>query len=422
MKRLLALTVVTALLAFAGCKPKAPDYGAPAVTISPSELTYAEEGGEQSLKLNATVDWILDGYSDQMKQWVTITPVSGAPSKDAQPIKVKVSANKNVERTATINFVSIDRKLKAKLVVSQKPHIPETMSDMTVANVVKTDGYKYQRYQLKGVVKNLTDAEAGVFTLVDNTGSILVNGLGKSEVAFGTEGRKEFASLNVKMRDIVTIIGYRVVVDGKPQMAYSYLVKSDAYTEPDPDKMEVKNFPFSADFKKGLEGFVVNNKVFPYEFDAIWTNSPTEGMVANAYNPANKFATESWLYSPKINMAGAKKPIMVFSHVVNFFKDLEVAKQQTTLLVRKGTEAWKPIPISFSYPDEMGSVVMISEDINLSSYIGSTIQFAFKYVSSGTYDAGKWQILDFTLKENEEPVQGDNSGSTEDYNKPGWNW
>lgn len=422
MRRLLTLTALTAIIAFSGCKPKGPDYGAPTVKITPEELSYTQDGGEQSVSLNATVEWIIDGYTEDMKQWVTITPISGDPSKEAQTISVKVSANKSLERAATIRFVSTDRSLKAKLVISQQPNIPEIM-EMTVDNVLKNNNnYKYQRYKLSGVVKNLKDKETGIFNLVDKTGSITVNGLGKNEVPFGTEGRKEFASLNVNERDEVTIVGYRVVIDGKAQMAYSYLVSSIPYSEPDPDKVEVKKFPFSANFKNGMEGFVVNNKVFPLAFDAIWTNSANEGMVANAYNAANKYATESWLYSPKINMTGAKKPILVFNQVVNFFEDLDVSKEQTGLWVRKGNEAWKQIPITFSYPDDLGSVVMPSEEINLSEYIGATIQFAFKYISTEAYDAGKWQIIDFNVKENEEQAQGDNSGGTEDYNKPGWNW
>lgn len=418
--RKLLFTAACAFLALAGCKEKGPDYGAPSVQLAEKELSFSQEGGEKNLSLKATVSWKLDGYTSEIKKWVTINPLEGEPSKEAQTISVKVSANQNVERSASLTFVSVDGSLKEKLLISQSPYLPEIV-DITVANFIKKTAYKYDRFRLTGTVKNIKDDQEGVFDLVDATGSVLVNGLGKNEVPYGTEGRKEFASLGVKARDIVTVVGYSVKAEGKTVLAYAFLEKKEDYKEPDPDEVETKAFPFSADFKQGLNGFVVNNKVFPLVFDAIWTNSPLEGMVANAYKE-QRYETESWLYSPKIDMKGAKKPILVFNHSVNFFANLDIAQEQTSLWIRKEGGEWKKISISFSYPEELGSAIMKSEDINLSAYIGGKIQFAFKYMSGLGHDAGKWQLLDVSVKENEEPEQGDNSGSTEDYNKPGWNW
>jgi hypothetical protein len=258
--------------------------------------------------------------------------------------------------------------------------------------------------------------------LVDATGSVPVLGLTSKEVAYGTS-TSDFGSLGVNERDTVTIIGYQVVSDGKRQVKYAYLVKKSTYSEPDPDKVTTVQFPFAADFTKGTNGFIVNNKVFPYAFDAIWTNSASGGMTANGFkDDNNKYATESWLYSPMIDLSGAKAPIIVFDHIVNFFASIDVPKDQTSLWIRKKGGEWKQLAISFSYPDELGSSVMTSEDISLTDYTGSTVQIAFRYVSDATREAGKWQVLNVNVKENEVPVQGDNSDGTEDYDKPGWDW
>lgn len=420
MRKFLSLTAAFALLVFAGCKEKEPDYGPPVVKLTPSELNFSQEGGERSVSLNATVSWKLEGYTADIKNWVTISPLEGGPSKDLLTVSVKVSANQNVERSASVAFISADGNLKESLLISQSPFMPEIV-DITVANFIKKDAYKYDRFRLVGKVKNIKDNQTGIFDLVDATGSVLVNGLWKNEVPYGTEGPTEFASLGVEARDLVTVAGYRVMSEGKPVLAYAFLEKKETYTEPDPDNVETKSFPFSSDFKQGLNGFVVNNKVFPLVFDEIWSHSPLEGMVANAYKD-DRYETESWLYSPKIDMTGAKKPILVFNHSVNFFASLDIAQEQTSLWIRKEGEEWKKTPISFSYPEELGSSAMSSEDINLSAYIGNKIQFAFRYISDLGHDAGKWQILDVSVKENEEQEQGDNSGSTEDYNKPGWKW
>lgn len=418
--RKLLFTAAFAFLALAGCKEKGPDYGTPSVKLSEKEIAFSADGGEKNLSLKATVSWKLEGYTSEIKKWVAINPLEGGPSKEAQTISVKVSANQNLERSASLTFVSVDGSLKDGLLISQSPFMPE-ITDITAANFLKKDAYKYERFRLAGTVKNIKDAQDGVFDLVDATGYVLVNGLGQSEAPYGTENRNEFASLGIKARDRVTIVGYSVKADGKNVLSYAFLEKKEAYTEPDPDMVETKAFPFSGDFKKGLNGFVVNNKVFPLVFDFIWSHSPLEGMVANAYKE-QRYETESWLYSPKIDMTGAKKPVLVFNHSVNFFASMDIAQEQTSLWIRKEGGEWKKVTISFSYPEELGSTVMTSEDINLSSYIGSKIQFAFKYVSDLGHDAGKWQLLDVSIKENEDPEQGDNSGSTEDYNKPGWNW
>ena len=112
----------------------------------------------------------------------------------------------------------------------------------------------------------------------------------------------------------------------------------------------------------------------------------------------------------------------MFTHIVGrTFASLEVAKEQTSVWVKKDDGEWTQLVVTFSYPDELGEET-VSEEIKLDSYIGSVVQFAFKYVSDEKLSAGIWQILKVEVKKNEEPTQPDNSTGTEDYDKPGWNW
>ena len=415
MTTLAAAAIVT--LAAVACGKKDTVKATPSVKASPSTLTYAVSGGSNAVQMTSNGDWTLDGYTSDVQKWLTVTPSSGNSSDAAQVITFTAAANTGLERTATITFKQVEGTAKATVAVSQAAYYPPVSTSTASAVSKLTDVYKYQSYQLTGVVKNLKND--GTFDLVDETGTIVVNGLSASEVAYGTAGG---ALANVKERDTVTIIGYVVNVSGKNQVSYAYLVKVVTYSEPSADAAETVNFPYSATFTKGADKFFVNNKVFPYAFDALWTNSTAEGWTANAYNASQKYATESWLISPMINMTGAKAPVLVFNHIVQFFQNIDVAKDQTSLWVRKKGGSWTKLAISFSYPDDLGSSVMTSENINLKDYIGATIQFAFKYVSDETNEAGKWQIIDFNVKEDEEPAQGDNTDGAEDYNKPGWDW
>ena len=338
--------------------------------------------------------------------------MAGDPSKELQPVKVTVSKNEDVERTATVTFKQTDGALTAKLTINQEAYIPEVQT-IDVSSMSKLANiYKYQRFQLTGVVKSLKSD--GSFNLVDGTGSVQVAGLSASEVAYGTQGGKLD---NVKERGTVTIIGY--YEGGK--FVYAYLVKYEEYSEPSPDTAATKAFPYTADYKTAENGVVVNNAIFPYAFDALWSWSASTGWRASGYKNAD-YTTEATLYTEKIDLKNAEKPILVFDHIVRDFAGIELAKEQTSLWVRKDGGSWNQIAITFSYPDELGSEVMTSEEIKLDSYIGSVIQIAFKYVSDESKKAGTWQILKVEVKKSEESTQPDNSSGTEDYDKPGWDW
>ena len=398
---------VLATFAFTACE-KDPDYGDPAVNVNPGELNFKVDGGSETVNLTATVEWTVENSAS----WVKVEPMTGDPSKELQPVKVTVSKNEDVERTATVTFKEVDGTLTAKLTVNQEAYVPEvkTVDAATLAKMANI--YKYQAFQLTGVVKSLKSD--GSFNLVDNTGTLPVAGLSASEVAYGTQGGKLD---NVKERDTITVIGY--YEGGK--LVYAYLVKVEEYSEPSPDTAETKSFPYTADYKTAENGVIVNNAIFPLAFDALWSWNSTTGWRASGYKNAD-YTTEATLYTEKIDLKNAEKPILVFNHVVRDFASIEVAKEQTSVLIRKDGGDWTPASITFSYPEELGSEEMTSEEIKLDSYIGSVIQIAFKYVSDESKKAGTWQILKVEVKKSEEPAQPDNSTGTEDYDKPGWDW
>lgn len=406
---LLTLTAaVLAIFAFSSCK-KDPGYGDPAVKVNPGELNFKVDGGSETVNLTATVEWTVENSAS----WVKVEPMAGDPSKELQPVKVTVSKNEDVERTATVTFKQTDGALTAKLTINQEAYIPEVQT-IDVSSMSKLANiYKYQRFQLTGVVKSLKSD--GSFNLVDGTGSVQVAGLCASEVAYGTQGGKLD---NVKERGTVTIIGY--YEGGK--FVYAYLVKYEEYSEPSPDTAATKAFPYTADYKTAENGVIVNNQIFPLAFDALWSWSASTGWQASGNKNDVDYTTEATLYTEKVDLKNAEKPILVFEHMVGrTFADMDVAKEQTSVWVRKEGGEWNKLAITFSYPDELGEQT-VSEDIKLDAYIGSVVQFAFKYTSEEGKSAGIWQILKIEVKKNEEPTQPDNSTGTEDYDKPGWDW
>lgn len=406
---LLTLTAAAlATFALVSCGEKGPDYGDPAVKVNPGELNFKAEGGSETVSLTATVEWA----ATPSDSWVEVVPINGDPSADLQSVKVTVKANEDVERQATVTFKEVDGTLTAKLTINQEAYVPEVKTVDAASLTKMTNIYKYQRFQLTGTVKSLKSD--GSFNLIDNTGLVSVAGLSAAEVAYGTQGGKLD---NVKERDTVTVIGY---FEGS-KLVYAYLVAVEGYSEPDPNTVATKSFPYTADYKSAENGVIVNNQTFPLAFDAIWSWSANTGWQASGYKNAD-YTTESTLYTEKVDLKNAEKPILVFDHIVGkTFANLDVAKEQTSVWVRKEGGEWNKLVITFSYPDELGEQTT-SEDIKLDEYIGSVVQFAFKYTSDESKSAGIWQILKVEVKKNEEPTQPDNSTGTEDYDKPGWDW
>ena len=109
------------LAVLAGCQ-KPVDFGPEEVTINIPSGTVIDvpvEGTEFTVSLKATVDWALQGYTDEVRSWLSISPESGKAAKDAQTITVKVLANEDVDRKADIVFYG-NKMCKAPLTISQK--------------------------------------------------------------------------------------------------------------------------------------------------------------------------------------------------------------------------------------------------------------------------------------------------------------
>lgn len=404
-----------AVFAISSCE-KEPDYGPAVVTPTESSLEFPVEGGTKTVSFKASVQWT----ASASQSWVTVEPVEGLPSFEDQTVTITVAKNDGIERSAELVLKSLDGTVKSSVKINQAPYLPTEVQNMTTAQFNQAaDLYKYQKVRLSGDVKSLKSS--GAFNLRDEKGMVAVAGLSASEVAYGTQGGKLD---NVSERDAVTVVGYRETVDGKAQLKYAWLENVVKYSEPDPDAVETKAFPYSADYTQSENGAVVNNPVFPYALEAIWTNS-SEGWSASGYNNQS-YTTESCLYTEKVDLKGANKPVFEFEHKTTNFQSHIVARQETSVWISKNGGAWTKLPVSaFSYPTEeefaKGEAVT-SEAISLEEYIGSVVQFKFVYTSDENSEAGTWQIRKVNVKVDEAPEQPGNSNGTEDYNKPDWDW
>lgn len=98
--RNLFVGAVAAVFALAGCQEKEQNLGTPDISISASEMTFEDAGGEQELTVTATRDWKVETDAD----WVVVSPESGAASSNPQTVSVTVLENAGMDRVADLKF------------------------------------------------------------------------------------------------------------------------------------------------------------------------------------------------------------------------------------------------------------------------------------------------------------------------------
>ena len=97
----------------------------------------------------------------------------------------------------------------------EEPENPETPAKITVADFLQKEVNAGVWYKLTGTITNLASTTYGNFDLVDESGSVYVYGLTKTQVS---SNDKSFASIGLKEGDIVTLIGTRAEYNGSAQV------------------------------------------------------------------------------------------------------------------------------------------------------------------------------------------------------------
>ena len=104
MKKLKALLLVALMVlsvaVFAACEEPEQNLGTPDIGLSVTEMTFDTAGGEQTLTVTATRDWMVETDAD----WVVVSPESGSASAEAQTVTVSVLENTGLDREVDLKF------------------------------------------------------------------------------------------------------------------------------------------------------------------------------------------------------------------------------------------------------------------------------------------------------------------------------
>lgn len=91
---------VASLAVFAACEEPEQNLGTPDIGLSVTEMTFDAAGGEQTLTVTATRDWMVETDAD----WVVVSPESGSASAEAQTVTVSVLENTGLDREVDLKF------------------------------------------------------------------------------------------------------------------------------------------------------------------------------------------------------------------------------------------------------------------------------------------------------------------------------
>ena len=98
----------------------------------------------------------------------------------------------------------------------------------TVAEFIAAAESSTQPYKLTGVIGGSINSTYGNFDLTDESGTVYVYGLTKTNLGYGATNDQSYASIGLKAGDKVTLIGFRGSYNGKVEVMYPYYVSHEA--------------------------------------------------------------------------------------------------------------------------------------------------------------------------------------------------
>lgn len=200
------------------------------------------------------------------------------------------------------------------------------------------------------------------------------------------------ANLSINNGKPVVTIGAATIEDWGEKLGGDINVDFDGGTQPGGETVVLEE-----SFATSQGNFEIDNKQLPNgEGSFVWKqDAKYYCMKASAYINDTKYASESWLVSPPVDLSQATTATLTFDHAHNYAGTAE--EEFTLWATETSADNWQQLTI-----DKYGSgFKFTTATIDLSAYAGKTIKFAFKYVST-TDAAGTWEIKNVKVVANGE--------------------
>lgn len=246
------------------------------------------------------------------------------------------------------------------------------------------------------------------FTLAGKTFTHSIADLSKFEAGKNVTFK---ATLSINNGKPVVTVGNATIKDWVGVAGGDFDVNFDGEgggTQPGEEKVLLDE-PFDAN----QGNFTISDIKLPEGSTYVWQwgqfdKDNTQYMKASANINKVNHAAESWLISPSIDLTSAKKATLTFEHCHKYGADK--SKEMTLWVADAGTQAsaeatgWTQVVIP-AYGSG-NDYKYVSATIDLTAYVGKSVQVAFRYVSTADA-AALWQI-------NSVKVVADGKGGTVD--------
>lgn len=182
------------------------DTDAPYISLSQSSVSADADATSVEISWTLTNLTVEDVAITSSADWVTF---------DAANDKLTINIADNTARDAREATVTLNAEGLDEIQISVKQLGIETLDEVTIAQFLEKSTSDTAWYKLTGTISDITNTTFGNFNITDETGTVYVYGLTKTQVS---SNDKSFASIGLKEGDIVTLIGTRAEHDSSAQV------------------------------------------------------------------------------------------------------------------------------------------------------------------------------------------------------------
>ncbi len=161
--------------------------------------------------------------------------------------------------------------------------------------------------------------------------------------------------------------------------------------EPGVEAVTIFSEPFSAD----LGDFTVDTKTEGLSYDVWQWSSQYKCAIAKSYVSGTRYASESWLVSPVVDLTKATDCALSFDNAGNYFTTAENFAAAVSVKIREEGGEW--VTLYCNNPATGTSFTFSNATADISEFDGKKVQIAFVYTSTEEL-AGTYEVKNVLIK------------------------
>ncbi|MBP5572423.1 MAG: BACON domain-containing protein [Bacteroidales bacterium] len=254
------------------------------VAFDKASYEIGAEGGELKVKVLVTVDWtaaIAAATSLDIIDGITLPADKGKGSSEPIEIVVKFAANEGFDRTVKLSITGGG--VSGSCTITQKGSAVREMEKVTVAQFLEKPEDASIYYELKGVIKSITNTDYSNFVMkdIDGDAEILIYGLAyESDIA--NQKVQLLVNEGIQEGDIITIASTRGSYNGTPEGMNSYYISHEKSATP-MIKLDKETYEASATGEEFVLNVTSNIVTWTLSADVDWLSfDPSTGNASTA--------------------------------------------------------------------------------------------------------------------------------------------